>query len=286
VSRDLVLGALVLILCGSLACLAGLAPRGRTTRERALSGAARERRAWRRLWAPLAPAALALALLVGWAMHEPSVTDEVLMPAALALAAPLALVWLRAVARAAHALAAAARVDAPAAAVGLLRPRVIVDAGFRARLDAGALEAVLAHERAHARHRDPLRIWLAQLATDLLGPLGSARARLASWLDALEVARDDEARRAGARGEDLAHALVLAARAPGPPSPRAVATLGSPAARLEARVERLLRPLDGDDAQVPAPRWLALAALAAAAAALVGWTHGDLVVRALPFVVS
>jgi hypothetical protein len=73
------------------------------------------------------------------------------------------------------------------------------------------------------------------------------------------------------------------------PAPRAAATHGSPAARLEARVERLLRPLDeSDEAPATARRWLVPAALsvAAAVAALVGWTHGDLVVRALPFVSS
>jgi hypothetical protein len=41
---------------------------------------------------------------------------------------------------------------------GLLRPRVYVTTGALARLDAPALEAVRAHEREHARRRDPLRL--------------------------------------------------------------------------------------------------------------------------------
>lgn len=41
---------------------------------------------------------------------------------------------------------------------GLLRPRVYVTTGAVARLDAPALDAVLAHEREHARRRDPLRL--------------------------------------------------------------------------------------------------------------------------------
>jgi hypothetical protein len=40
---------------------------------------------------------------------------------------------------------------------GLLRPRVYVSAGAVALLDEAALDAVLAHERHHARRRDPLR---------------------------------------------------------------------------------------------------------------------------------
>jgi hypothetical protein len=278
VSRDLVLAALVLISCGSLACFAGLLPSGTA------EGLSAESRAWRLLWAPLAPAAVTLALLVGWALHEPSVTDEILSPAALLVAAPLALVWVRAALRALVALRA--RADGlPAGVVGLVRPRVVVDPTFRAALDAASLEAVLAHEHAHARHRDPLRIWLAQLATDLQGSTRAARGRLDAWVEALEAARDDEARRAGVRGEDLANALVLAARAGTHGRPAAIATLDSPEALLSARVGRLLGPLEQ-----PAPRRvsLALAALVGvvAAAALAGWMHGDLFVRALPFVTS
>ena len=41
---------------------------------------------------------------------------------------------------------------------GLCRPRVYITTGALARLDAPALGAVLAHERHHARRRDPLRL--------------------------------------------------------------------------------------------------------------------------------
>jgi hypothetical protein len=41
---------------------------------------------------------------------------------------------------------------------GLMRPRVFVSSGAVALLDEGALHAVLAHELAHARRRDPLRL--------------------------------------------------------------------------------------------------------------------------------
>jgi hypothetical protein len=36
-----------------------------------------------------------------------------------------------------------------------------------------------------ALHRDPLRIWLAQLATDLQGSSPGARERLSWWMAAL-----------------------------------------------------------------------------------------------------
>jgi hypothetical protein len=203
---------------------------------------------------------------------------------AVVLAAPLGAVWLRAALRAAAALRARGE-DQPARVEGLVRPRVVIDSAFRAALDAASLDAVLAHERAHARHHDPLRLWLAQFATDLQGPTRAASARLDAWRGALETARDDEARREGVRGEDLANGLVIAARAVSTARPAAIATLGSPEVELAARVARLLEPLER-----PAPprASLAIATLGAAiaAAALVGWTYGDLFVRALPFVSS
>lgn len=272
-SRDLVLAGLVLIVCGALAWAPGILPAANGRSERAT---------WWRLWGPLLPAAAALALLVGWAAQEPSTTDELLRPVAALAALPVALVWARAAWRAARALTA--RVDAPAAVVGLLRPRVEIDARLAAIVSPPGLAAARAHEEAHARHRDPLRIWLAQLATDLQWPFGGAAARFAAWLDALELARDDEARRAGARGEDLAEALVGAARlASTSARPAAFARLDGPGGALAARVERLLAPLE---AQRPARRRTVALAVTATllVAAWLGFAHGDLALRALPFV--
>lgn len=48
-------------------------------------------------------------------------------------------------------------VTANAFCAGALRPRVYVTTGLLERLEAAELEAVLAHEAAHARRRDPLR---------------------------------------------------------------------------------------------------------------------------------
>jgi Zn-dependent protease with chaperone function len=277
VSRDLVLAALVLIVCGALAWAPGLLPAAAGRSERA---------AWWRLWGPMLPAAAALALLVGWALQEPSTTDELLRPVAAVAALPVAFVWARAAWRAARALTA--RVRAPAAVVGLLRPRVAIDPSLGQLVSAAGLAAARAHEEAHARHRDPLRIWLAQIATDLQWPFGGAAARLGAWLDALELARDDEARRAGVRGEDLAEALVGAARlaSSGAARPLAAARLDGPGRALAARVERLLAPLDAE-ARPARRRTVALAvATVLLVAAWVGFAHGDLALRALPFVAS
>ena len=282
-SRDLVFAALVLTICGSLAWLPGLLPSAVSARE---GGVARERSTWRCLWAPLVPAVLALGVLVGWRLQEPRITDELLRPTALALGVPLGVVWVRALVRAARALRVSAD-GVAAAAVGLLRPRILLDPVFSAELDPAARDAVLAHERAHTRHRDPLRIWLARAATDLQWPFRSPSVRLDAWLEALELARDDEARHAGARGEDLASGLLHAARRPHAGHIGAIATLTSPEMRLAARVNRLLRPLHVEPAPSSRARfWFAALAIAVVAATWVGWTHGDLVLRALPFVAS
>jgi hypothetical protein len=290
VNRDLVLATLVLGLCGSVVWLAGWLPRGDTAADLADSGRLAERRCWGRLWLPLAPAALALAALAGWAVQEPRWTDELLRPLAPIFVAPLLLVWLRAAFRAGRALVPP-RVPPLAATLGLLRPRVVMGAPFCRRLDGPCLEAALAHEQAHVRHRDPLRIWGAQIATDLQWPIPAATRRFARWTRTLELARDEEARARGARGEDLAQALVAAVRLAQEGGRIAGARLTGPERTLPERtlierIGRLLAPLRED---LPRRgRWLAsLALLAALGASVVfGVARGDLLVRALPFITS
>jgi BlaR1 peptidase M56 len=290
--RNLAFCALALSACGLMTwCFGALGP-GRRPVNVSVSGRQMERDGWWRLWLPLGPAALALALLVGWAWQEPARTDEILGPLALLTSLPVALIWARAAWRAFRAARLAGgvadRTDA-AVAVGLWRPRVIVGAAFRASIDRPALEAAVAHERAHVRHRDPLRLWLAQLATDLQWPAPAAGRRFAAWAAALELARDEEARQHGVRGEDLASAILGAMRLR-----RAGRTVGATAAltgqegALLLRVRRLLAPLPLFPSGAGARRrdlWLALAAVAVlAAGAGLGLTHGDAVVRALPIV--
>ncbi|HVR61676.1 MAG TPA: M56 family metallopeptidase [Polyangia bacterium] len=290
-NRDVAFCALALSVCGLLTwCFGALPLRAPVD----ASGLQMERARWWRLWLPLCPAALALALLAGWAWQEPARTDEIVRPLALLTSVSVALVWARAAWRAWRALGAAhrlaARTDA-AVAVGLLRPRVVVGAAFRATIDDRALEAAVAHERAHVRHRDPLRLWLAQIATDLQWPAGAAGQRLGAWATALELARDEEARQQGVRGEDLASAIMSALRlrcGRGGSGSGAAACLTGQEGALLVRLRRLLAPLPAPPSGAPErARGLGLALLLAAllvAGATVGLTHGDAVVRALPIV--
>jgi hypothetical protein len=282
VDRELVLVVLVLFACGSLLVSAGLAP---ARRRDAPSGRQLERASWGRLWRPLIPTALALALLAGWAFQEPDASDEAVRAPVLVVAVAVAALWLRAGARALGALRPG-RAVATVATAGLLRPRVLVSPTFAEVVDPAALAAALAHEAAHLRHRDPLRLWVARIVTDLQGGLPGARTRLDAWEHALEVARDEEARLGGVDGADLAAAILAAARLGDRPAPPAVGLVG-PDDALRERVDRLLAPLVEPPA-TPDP-WAARLVLFALAFAGIGWVgvrFGDPIVRALPWIAT
>jgi hypothetical protein len=176
--------------------------------------------------------------LVGWALVEPE-DAEALPWLAVVLAVPMLLVFVRALRRACAATVRP-RVDA-AATIGLVRPRVVIAPEFAAQLEPQVVEAVLAHELAHARHGDPLRLWLAQLISDMQWPSRSARARLSAWQETLELARDEEAR-STVDGVDLATGILAAARL-ARPGGAGVAVVAARSPSLVARIERLLSPL-------------------------------------------
>ena len=272
--REVVLLVLVLLVSGPLLFAGGVV---RLTPPRARSAARLERLRWAQLWLTLTPVAVGVAAVGGWVLVEPE--DSEAVPLALfAAAAPSLFIWLRAVARAVWALASVSEVKT-AATVGILFPRVVITAGFGDRLDDAARAAAVAHELAHARHRDPLRLWLAQFAVDLSWPAHPAQSRLIAWRRSLELARDEEARRTGVEGEDLASAVMAALRiSRGHPS--TAAALTGEGTALRQRVRRLLRPLPPEEKQalwvLP---WLALAGLAATTAAVLGATYGEAVVR-------
>ena len=153
------------------------------------------------------------------------------------------------------------------ATVGLFWPRIVVAPELETILDERAIEAALAHERAHLRHRDPLRIWLAQFVTDLQWPRPSAQRRFTDWLMCLEEARDDEARATGVEGADLAAAAQLIGAQEG----------------LPARIARLLRPIPAS-APEREPHYLIVAgavATAWAAAMVLGLAWGERFLDAL-----
>jgi beta-lactamase regulating signal transducer with metallopeptidase domain len=191
-------------------------------------------------------------------------------------------VWLRCAARACVALRRPREMP-PLATVGLLRPRVVVAEDVRGTLDPAALGAALAHERVHVRHRDPLRIWLAQIATDLQWPSPWARRRFERWLGALELARDDEARLDGVSGEDLAAAVVAVARMPRRAPGAALAGLTGAETSLASRVHRLLEPVLPDRGRPSIVLPLVVLAVLVASGAI-GALYGDYVLRAMPFI--
>src|SRR5215468_7596081 len=96
---------MVLVLCGAGAWLASWVPAaGEPGDRRDLSGRRLEARSWRRLWLTMLPAGVAFATMFGWALQEPGVTDELLLPTAALVALPIAVLWLRCALRACVAL--------------------------------------------------------------------------------------------------------------------------------------------------------------------------------------
>ena len=158
--------------------------------------------------------------------------------------------------------------DIPASAhVGLWRPEILLTDGLIAHLDAEQLQAVLAHERAHAYYRDTFWFfWLGCLRTTT------------AWLPRTEVLwqellllRELRADRRATLQSDalaLAEALVTVARYPVEFTEARCAPLSCAAApdRLQERVEALLSapPMvaeDASDFQGWDWRWLAIALL-------------------------
>ncbi len=207
-----------------------------------------EEAAWRQLWLPVVPGFAVTAWLCGWALTQPDPVPTRAPISLILTASTFALVFIRAAVRAAWSLVVE-QGEPGSATVGLLRPWVLISPRLVRKLDDRELEAVLQHERAHARHRDPLRIWLAQFVTDLLWPWPQAEERLRRWLVALEFARDEEARLAGVQGSDLASAVVTCAqlRAAAPVMP--IARLASDESVVRQRVDWLLGPFSYSQAQ-------------------------------------
>ncbi len=277
--REIVFLVLVLLISGPLLFVGGVV---RFPPPRARSATRLERLRWTQLWLALTPVAVGVAAVGGWVLVEPE--DSEAVPWALfAAATPCLVIWLRAGARAVWALTCVPDVKT-AATVGILFPRVMIAKGFGNCLDDAALAAAVSHELAHARHRDPLRQWLAQFVVDLSWPAHPAQSRLRAWRRSLELARDEEARRIGAEGEDLAAAVMAAVRVTQSHPSATAAPLTGQGAALRQRVRRLLRPLPPVENQsLRVLPGLVLTGLAAAtiAAAVLGATYGEAVVRLL-----
>lgn len=239
-----------------------------------------ERACWKDVWIPLLPGVAIACVMGGWAIAEPVPADEPVSPLAVSIASPFALIWCRAFVRAVASCLLAPAEDPLAATVGLFQPTVVLSPVLRVTLDPDAFAAVRAHEVAHAAHYDPLRIWLAQLATDLQWPFPAAQRRLRHWRRALEIARDQEVRRSGVDGSDLAAGILAVLR---------IATAGSGVAArliedessLRERIQRLLAPTAVDRAHGHPVVAVALVVSSLAAALIVGMKVGDPLVAAL-----
>jgi hypothetical protein len=214
-----------------------------STHSRRKPGFELERAAWLRLWRPLAPALIVAAWLCGWALSQPDPVPARVGPLVFVVCAPFVLIGMRAILRAGWSLWGRPE-QFGIVTVGLIRPHIVFAPALARLLDDRAIQAALAHERAHVRHLDPLRIWIAQFVTDLQWPWSSAQRRFETWLAALEHARDDEARAEGIEGADLAAALVASVRFHRNFAPGICARLIGDRSAFAERVKRLLQPLD------------------------------------------
>jgi beta-lactamase regulating signal transducer with metallopeptidase domain len=131
--------------------------------------------------------------------------------------------------------------DRTAFCAGFVRPRVYVTSATAEQLNARELDAVLAHEAAHARRRDPLRRLLTRAATDVVFWFPLLRWWLRTHVEKAEV-RADKAAIGHAGRQALAAALLAAAAQP----PAAVPAM---AGATETRIAHLL----GEDLPIRRP---------------------------------
>jgi Zn-dependent protease with chaperone function len=128
--------------------------------------------------------------------------------------------------------------EAFAVTYGLLRPRILVSSGLAGALGTESIAAVLAHERHHVRHRDPLRLLAFRVAAGYgcwLPASGWLARRLALRR---ELSADLAAARWTSRA-DLADALLKLASLSACPALAAARPGGDEARSLEARVAQL-----------------------------------------------
>ena len=162
----------------------------------------------------------------------------------------------------------------PAFTTGLLRPRVYVARALAARVDRDQLAAVLAHERAHADRRDPLRLSLFRALACTLFWIPALRRLADDAADESEVMADD----AAAAGRPLVLAQAILTLAQWPEAKRPVPGVGFTRADL---LDRRVRRLAGEE--TPPRSHVTRRSLVGAAAALaLVWTSGLLMAHPLP----
>jgi Zn-dependent protease with chaperone function len=207
--------------------------------------------AWWRLVHPLFGGSLVCAFLWGWALQEPNPADEHVGLAFQLLAMLAAGIMVRALLRSARALRASSTAGVAIGTIGFRSPRVFVSEEFRRSVSDRVLAAALAHEAAHVKGRDPLRIWLAQMFADLQWPIPGTSRRFSAWLLAVEAQRDDEAIASGTAAPDLAKGILTAARLQLGSAPRLSAQVTGAGEGIAWRVRRLLGPRASSGVHAP-----------------------------------
>ena len=135
-------------------------------------------------------------------------------------------------------LDAVAGEEAFAVTYGLMWPRILVSTGLATALTSAEIGAVLAHEREHLRHRDPLRLLAARLFAAWGCYLPAARWLASRAALSYELAADRTAARRAGRSV-LAGALLKLASWPACPAVAAASPARDEPRSLEARVSQL-----------------------------------------------
>lgn len=137
----------------------------------------------------------------------------------------------------------------PAFTAGFWHPRVYVTDSLPTVLDAAQLDSVLAHELAHVRRRDPLRLSLLRFLACTLFYLPALRRLADDLTDEAEIDADD---RAASRGSALTLASAIVALAEWGATHRALsmspAAVGFQTFQRVDLLERRVRRLAGEDA--------------------------------------
>jgi Zn-dependent protease with chaperone function len=132
------------------------------------------------------------------------------------------------------------------------RRPIVVSSGALDRLEDAQLQAVLAHERAHLRHRHHLLLTSVDALAAALFWLPAFREARRSLPILLEMAADDIAARSWGR-ETVAMALRKLAIGPSPAG--GLTAGGSDASQLDRRLSRLETPTTVDEAHVQRLTW-------------------------------
>jgi Zn-dependent protease with chaperone function len=163
----------------------------------------------------------------------------------------------------------------PAFTVGLFSPRIYVAEELAERLEPDELVAVLAHEGAHARRRDPLRLSSLRALACTLFWIPALRRLSDDMADDAEVLADDVA----AKGRALALASAILRLAQWPTTMRYPAT--AIAFQQPDLLERRIRRLVGEETH-PRSHVTRRSLVGAAAALALVWSSGILMAHPLP----